>query len=307
MTKIITSAEYSVLWEAAQQGGELAWQWNEFEGKRSLPRQLGQGTYRQIELRHGLTIWIDTLQYWHPLHLDYEFFGSNVLLSNFYLAGNHRIINPGLKQEADREESANESCLCFIPEARSIEYYPAEQTLQTLQIEIDLDELRSFSGSWDALPPMLQQLSEGKSVEGFHQSFKTATLAMRQGIQQILNCPYHGITKQLYLEGKALELLALQFTQWLEDNPRVAPAPIPQREDKERLYWAKEILQSNLQHPPSLLELARQVGLNDYKLKRGFRQIFGTTVFGYLQNCRLEQAQHLLVERYLSVAALLMP
>ncbi|MBF2050101.1 MAG: hypothetical protein EDM05_020900 [Leptolyngbya sp. IPPAS B-1204] len=39
MAKIITSAEYDVLWEEAQQGGELTWQWNEFEGKRSLPRQ----------------------------------------------------------------------------------------------------------------------------------------------------------------------------------------------------------------------------------------------------------------------------
>ncbi|MDZ7960171.1 MAG: hypothetical protein RMY34_20195 [Aulosira sp. DedQUE10] len=39
----------------------------------------------------------------------------------------------------------------------------------------------------------------------------------------------------------------------------------------------------NLEFTPSLITLARIVGLNDYKLKQGFQQVFNTTVFGYLQ------------------------
>ncbi|NJK61978.1 MAG: helix-turn-helix transcriptional regulator [Synechococcaceae cyanobacterium SM2_3_1] len=54
----------------------------------------------------------------------------------------------------------------------------------------------------------------------------------------------------------------------------------------------------------SLLDLARQVGLNDFKLKRGFRAMLGTTVFGYLQTYRMEQVQYLLLDRRLSVAAI---
>jgi AraC-like DNA-binding protein len=51
----------------------------------------------------------------------------------------------------------------------------------------------------------------------------------------------------------------------------------------------------NLKHPPSLLELARQVELNDYALKHGFRQVFGKSVFAYLHDYRMEQARQLLM------------
>jgi len=49
------------------------------------------------------------------------------------------------------------------------------------------------------------------------------------------------------------------------------------------------------------VELARLAGLNDYKLKAGFRQVFGTTVFGYLRQQRLEQARQLLQAQEISV------
>lgn len=48
--------------------------------------------------------------------------------------------------------------------------------------------------------------------------------------------------------------------------------------------------------PPSLLELSRMVGLNDFKLKIGFKDHYGTTVFGYLRDMRMEHAMMLLLE-----------
>ncbi|GAB4341955.1 MAG: hypothetical protein OHK0047_33800 [Leptolyngbyaceae cyanobacterium] len=71
--------------------------------------------------------------------------------------------------------------------------------------------------------------------------------------------------------------------------------------DLERLYQAQAILRQDLENPPSLLELAKQVGLNDYKLKSGFRQIFGTTVFGYLHQQRMQRAYELLTSSDLKV------
>ncbi|WP_249664415.1 helix-turn-helix transcriptional regulator, partial [Lysinibacillus sp. D4B1_S16] len=43
-----------------------------------------------------------------------------------------------------------------------------------------------------------------------------------------------------------------------------------------------------------LMELSRLIGLNDFKLKKGFKEMYGTTVFGYLREKRLEQASLLL-------------
>lgn len=73
-------------------------------------------------------------------------------------------------------------------------------------------------------------------------------------------------------------------------------------DDLKRLHQAQQILTHRLTNPPSLMELSRQVGLNDYKLKQGFRHIFGTTVFAYLRTCRMERAQQLLAARELSIA-----
>ena len=64
--------------------------------------------------------------------------------------------------------------------------------------------------------------------------------------------------------------------------------------DIKRIREARDVLICNLENPPSLFELARQVGINKNKLNQNFRQVFGTSVFDYLHIHRLEQARELL-------------
>jgi len=64
--------------------------------------------------------------------------------------------------------------------------------------------------------------------------------------------------------------------------------------EREKLYEAKEILAKNLDAPPSLSELSKQIGLNSFKLKKNFKELFGVPVFKYLQNQRLAKAYELL-------------
>ena len=59
---------------------------------------------------------------------------------------------------------------------------------------------------------------------------------------------------------------------------------------------------NNLCNPPSLIDLARQVGLNERKLKQGFRHVFGNSVFGYLHDYQMQQAQRLLLAEKMTVA-----
>jgi AraC-like DNA-binding protein len=60
------------------------------------------------------------------------------------------------------------------------------------------------------------------------------------------------------------------------------------------LHYAKEILTNQLEHPPLLSELAKQVGVSDRTLQRGFKSLFNITVVGYLKQQRLFQAERLL-------------
>ncbi|VEP17253.1 Regulatory protein PchR (fragment) [Hyella patelloides LEGE 07179] len=123
---------------------------------------------------------------------------------------------------------------------------------------------------------------------------------MHQVVQQILNCPYQGLTRRLYLESKAIELIALRLDPSFDKKFPDGILKL-RSDDVDRLQHAKDILLKDLENPPSLLKLAQQVGLNDYKLKRGFKQLFGTTVFGYLHDYRMQQAYQLLEVEELNI------
>ncbi len=133
----------------------------------------------------------------------------------------------------------------------------------------------------------------GNNKKYYHHSI-TTTPAVNMAVQEILNCPYQGSLKRLYLESKTLELIAHNLAQLVmgknEHNKPFTLLP----GDIECVRKARDVLIRNLENPPSLSELARQVGINKNKLNQGFRQTFGTSVFEYLRIRRLERSKELL-------------
>lgn len=83
--------------------------------------------------------------------------------------------------------------------------------------------------------------------------------------------------------------MALQLAQLIEERAKSIVHSL-KSEDCDRLYLAQTILRDRLDNPPSLKELAQKISLNECTLKRGFRQLFDTTVFGYLYQQRMEYA-----------------
>jgi AraC-like DNA-binding protein len=189
----------------------------------------------------------------------------------------------------------------------------AQEPTLSVDIHLEPDLFRSFIGvgadsrqshRFDLLSSNLRRIVEGDE-DAFLSPMQTITPAMQVALQQILNCPYQGVVKQMYLESKSLEVLALWLEQAMASNSTPKPSTRQRPSDEiDRIYQAKEILTQQVDNPPSLMALARQVGLNDCTLKRGFRQVFGTTVFGYLHQHRMEQARSLLLENQLSVTAI---
>ncbi|MEM9809037.1 MAG: AraC family transcriptional regulator [Cyanobacteria bacterium P01_D01_bin.56] len=308
-TRAIDQIEHDEICQRAEESGEMVWQQvDTIEARQPNPQQLGQGEERLITLKPGLEIFIESFTFWRSLHLDSQLClypqtdSVNRLGFSFYLAGGTRTVNPGIQLEEDREETAGQACIAYLKDMRSIEYIPAERPLKIISIYIDPENLRLFGLLEETISPLLQPLQQGNSLERFHQTLNPITPALKQILKQVLDCPYRGPLKRMYLESKALELLSLQFYQLSAgqylSTPKLCSA------DLERLRLARDILQQRFDQPPSLLELARQVELNDYKLKQGFRQLFDTTVFGYVQTCRMEQAQRLLKEHELSITTI---
>ncbi len=125
------------------------------------------------------------------------------------------------------------------------------------------------------------------------------TPAMYSLLEEMAHCEKEGVIKQLFIEACVLKLLQLQLEQYRDGfgSQHIAPSPYT-----EKLYLVKVFIDQNLAHAHSLAELARHSGLNEFKLKKGFKELFGTTVFGYLHIRRMEHAKSLLRETALSIS-----
>ena len=99
--------------------------------------------------------------------------------------------------------------------------------------------------------------------------------------------------KNLYYKGKGYELLSLFFNRNEDPNAEQCPFLIDE-ENVLKIKKAKEIIIANMAEPPGLQELADQIGLNLKKLKMGFKQIYGDTVYGFLFDYKMDYARQLL-------------
>jgi len=166
---------------------------------------------------------------------------------------------------------------------------------QQLALEIEPERLRELLGA-PALPAVLEALLAGTTENGMHE--QPAVPAVFRLFEEVLHADGRGISRQLFLEAKGLELLAVL----IDELSLVSQAMLPLgQRDLERLECARRLLLERIDAPPSLPELARHVGLNEVKLKTGFRLLFGTSAFAYLRGQRMELARRLLVQRGLSV------
>ncbi|MBW4602148.1 MAG: AraC family transcriptional regulator [Calothrix sp. FI2-JRJ7] len=250
------------------------------------PKNLSKGYRRSIEICPGLNFLIDdyTLQEDLIVELADGTPGSQLELSFSLLGDNYTEKTPS---------GQNFFSVGWHSGEGGFFKWQAGSRVLKFDIHLEVSFFQTMIAS--ELEQLPQQMRRVMEVEGepdyFH--FAKTTSAMQNLINQILNCPYQGITRRLYLESKALELIALRLEQIKSDSPTNISSSF-KPDDIDRIYGARDILIKNLDKPPSLMELARMVGLNDCTLKKGFREVFGTTAFGYLYDYRLEKARHLL-------------
>lgn len=128
------------------------------------------------------------------------------------------------------------------------------------------------------------------------------TPSIRLILSQIADCSYSQGMRDLYLEGKMLELMAVYLNESLFEADRISHTVKLSRDDMESLRLAKEILQRDYLHPPTLAGLSRIICLNEFKLKKGFKEIFGYTVHAYVIEQRMQRAQQLLEHGNMTVS-----
>lgn len=170
-----------------------------------------------------------------------------------------------------------------------------DQHYSTFDIHLPLDLLKPFAGEDAALDSFLESILLDRSAGLSHHSIGISA-RLYNTIENIRSCEYGGITRKLYLESKVYEVIALCCEQLNQpDEPKLS------KYDQECIYQAAELIKTNIDRPCTILDLARKVGINQTKLKQGFKIIFNNTVFGYLQDLRMGKAQQYLLDTELPI------
>ncbi|MBD2463179.1 helix-turn-helix transcriptional regulator [Oscillatoria sp. FACHB-1407] len=286
MVLALSSAEYSELWQHHSEIALIHTPIDEFEVWEEMPTCLGKGHIQSMELVPG--VWLDILnfEYQDDLFLKVPVHDHLVQCS---------LLLNGLIHHEDVYPTIGGTCSYLSGSGISPGYvaqYERSQRLLGVSIHLSPELLEPFlldgSAHTLALKSLLLRDHEWKTS-----FFPDVTLPMQRVVQQILKTPLKGVVRRLYLQAKVFELLGLQLDRISVKQPSSLFTGF-KSDTIARIHHAKEILTQQLEHPPSLLELAQQVGVSDRTLRRGFQELFGTTVVGYLTQQRMQQAEQLL-------------
>ncbi|MFT5863115.1 MAG: AraC-like DNA-binding protein [Flavobacteriales bacterium] len=117
--------------------------------------------------------------------------------------------------------------------------------------------------------------------------------SMAIALNQLMNYNLHPSIKDLYFKGKGYELLSLYFNRPADADVEQCPFLVDE-DNVQKIKRAKQIIISRMQEPPTLHVLADEIGLSINKLKEGFKQIYGDSVFSFLFDYKMEVARQLL-------------
>ncbi len=124
----------------------------------------------------------------------------------------------------------------------------------------------------------------------------------RMVLEALLNHTYTESLENIYINAQT-QMLLLYSMECMAGNEEASFTCkfLANEADREKIAKAREILLLHISDPLTIKELSRKVAINECYLKKGFKEMYGTTIFDFFQSQRMEHAKYLLYEKGLSV------
>lgn len=126
----------------------------------------------------------------------------------------------------------------------------------------------------------------------------------RMVLEALLNHSYTDSLENIFINAQTQMLLLYSLECMLGDDKEVEAFQckfLSNEADREKISKAREILLQHIGEPITIKELSRKVAINECYLKKGFKELYGTTIFDFYQSQRMEHARYLLYEKGLTV------
>ena len=184
------------------------------------------------------------------------------------LRGDHRFTYQQLSRSFDLAGGHHN---IMYSQGIDLEIYNKTLEIETFGVDFPKDAFIRFTQRGnDQLDRFTEAMLNGKGAL-LSEHWGTIIPPVQRIIDEIRLTPYSGALQNVFLLAKSLELLVLCIDQY-EQSARHSPVYLKSKADQERIIAARDWINERVDAPPSLSELARAVGLNECKLKRGFKE-----------------------------------
>lgn len=266
------------------------------EYRIEIPEAIGEGYISAYDFDYGMSLIYFNCAFTEELDLRFAKERTHPLHFNFCVEGEilHQICDGQIAYQLNPLNgsiSANPlecmQCMTFSPKQQII-----HTNLQIIRSEY----LKKVDCELQKMHPKLVSVfSDTKSEKSFLHEVNY-NIPTSECIRHIAGNGYKGLIRSSFAEAKSLELLALQLKQFADDLDPDTRFVTLKRYDLDKILKAKEILLSDLQNAPTITDLAKLIGVNQQKLKKGFKQVFGKTINQYLRDARLEAAKYMIMD-----------
>lgn len=249
-------------------------------------KNVGESSFDEINLEKGFYVLHFQNESKNAINFERDI-DSTFIQMHFCLRGNSKFLfNSG---DYTFDVLDNRSILLYNPQRTlpiNVEIQP-KTTLVSLLISIE--KFHSLFSKESGYIPFLSDENSNRKFYDDTEIKPTVSIVL----QQIINSNINSSIRQLYVKGKIYELLSLHFQKEESTDAEYCPFLVDEQ-NVIKIRKAKDIIISRMSEPPSLQELATEIGLNLKKLKQGFKQIYGDTVYSFLFDYKMEHARKLL-------------
>jgi AraC-like DNA-binding protein len=249
-------------------------------------KNVGESTLDEINLEKGFYV----------LHFQNESkeietfereIGSTFIQMHFCLRGNSKFLFNDNSYSFDVLD--NRSILLYNPQRKLPINLEIQPKTTLISILISIEKFHSLFSKESGYIPFLSDENSNRKYYDDAEIKPTVSIVL----QQIINSNINSSIRELYVKGKVYELLSLHFQKEEAAEGEYCPFLVDEQ-NVLKIRKAKEIIISRMAEPPSLQELANEIGLNLKKLKEGFKQIYGDTVYSFLFDYKMEHSRRLL-------------
>lgn len=255
----------------------------------NVPPNLGSGQILYTSLSEDISMGIMDLELNRPIASYYEDYPCSCEV-NYCLSGEIPYTETGVMKASLQK---NQLGIYAVPHSRGMTMLPSGKRVLSIALMAENEFLKQLGLPGEAQGDALYQLMRPRRVSPkIHNYF-----------DQILHNQMRGELKNTYIEALGKVLLA---ELWQEDpqlsGERQETGAGYSQFEQTALSQVREILRERYCSPPTIRELAQMTAINEYKLKNGFRSMFGKTVYEYIRYIRMEHAKYMLADPEISIS-----